>query len=253
MLIVIVLVLLYFPADALSLAPSNFRIKICQNKDCCKRFPFTAGEGGLPLIILDLLPQSDIKVEIERSGCLNQCKSGPNVIIFDENGDESLHKSVSDSVNAAVMLQSSGVLGKDASINPILLGAVDVIYRATCASSLEKRENLLNSVIKKLSLSDGLKESNAMAHALMLRADTRLEMIPLNLDGALQDSKCASEMRVEGFEGMAWRIRADAEEASGNILGAIDAMENWAKENPTFISKVKKEVVRLSKSIPISD
>jgi predicted TPR repeat methyltransferase len=47
----------------------------------------------------------------------------------------------------------------------------------------------------------------------------------------------------------AWRILADAEEVSGDCLKAIEALQEWAKTEPQFATKVAMEVGRIRSSL----
>lgn len=42
---------------------------------------------------------------------------------------------------------------------------------------------------------------------------------------------------------------ADAEESSGNVLGAIDALSEWAKVDPDFRTKAGAEIGRLREGV----
>jgi len=112
--------------------------------------------------------------------------------------------------------------------------------------SVEKKMKILNSVIHSLEEDSLLRASNALAHALMLRADLFLNMKPRGTDDALRDIRRAS--RIDSFidNGRGWRVLADAEEAAGNNLNAINAMSKWAEVNPQFITKAQREISRLS-------
>jgi predicted TPR repeat methyltransferase len=89
-----------------------------------------------------------------------------------------------------------------------------------------------------------LLNSFAHAHALFLRADARLDMNPPNIEGAIEDAKLATELAPDESKG--WRVLANAQEAIGNIEGAIDAFREWARVDVSFSTKSKKEIERLS-------
>jgi predicted TPR repeat methyltransferase len=69
-------------------------------------------------------------------------------------------------------------------------------------------------------------------------------MTPPNVEGAIEDAKLATELAPT--ERKAWRVLANAQEASGNIQGAIDALREWASVDISFSVKAKKEIERLS-------
>lgn len=114
------------------------------------------------------------------------------------------------------------------------------IYTATSPS---KKEKLLNSAIEALSKDNDpiLLNSFAIAHALYLRADTRLESS--NIEGAIADATTASQIAPN--EGKVWRVLACANEAGGRIKDAIDALSRMAKVDPSYATKARKEIERL--------
>ena len=113
------------------------------------------------------------------------------------------------------------------------------IYTATSPS---KKEKLLNSAIEALSKDNDpiLQNSFAIAHALYLRADTRLET---NIEGAIADATKAS--KIAPNEGKVWRVLACSLEADGRIKDAIDALSRMAKVDPSYATKARKEIERL--------
>ena len=108
------------------------------------------------------------------------------------------------------------------------------------ASSPSKKEELLNSAIEALSKDNDpiLQNSFARAHALYLRADTRLETS--NIEGAVADATTASQ--VAPNEGKVWRVLACSLEADGRIKDAIDALKNMAKVDPSYSTKARNEI-----------
>ena len=58
------------------------------------------------------------------------------------------------------------------------------------------------------------------------------------------DAKLATELAPAERKG--WRVLANAQEASGNVQGAIDALREWAIVDVSFSVKSKKEIERLS-------
>jgi hypothetical protein len=78
----------------LSSSSSSIKIKVCQNKDCCKNFP-SKYDGGLIQTLQDLVVLSSCggasstsrtgvptrNITVESSGCLSQCNHGPNICV----------------------------------------------------------------------------------------------------------------------------------------------------------------------------
>ena len=80
-------------------------VKICQNKDCRKRFSPRAPDGSLVDTIQDLLPSSSDDIAIESSGCLSQCGKGPNMCVVEPStGKERLFFGVDSASTAAAIL-----------------------------------------------------------------------------------------------------------------------------------------------------
>ena len=105
----------------------------------------------------------------------------------------------------------------------------------------------MKPVIDDLSSDPTLSSSAALAQALTIRADARLEAAPQDVNGALEDIRRATEM--DSSIGRRWRVRSDAEEAAGNIQGAMEAVSRWAEVEPSFATKAKKELTRLSSKL----
>ena len=83
----------------------NHILKICQNKDCRKRFSPRAPDGSLVDTIQDLLPSSSDDIAIEPSGCLSQCGKGPNMCVVEATtGKERLFFGVDSASTAAAIL-----------------------------------------------------------------------------------------------------------------------------------------------------
>lgn len=112
------------------------------------------------------------------------------------------------------------------------------------AQSVIKKESILSSVILLSKGDPTLLNSFAHAHALFLRASARLDMNPPNIEGAIEDARLATELAPTESKG--WRALAYAQEASGNVQGAIDAFREWAGVDVSFSTKSKKEIERLS-------
>lgn len=88
-----------------------------------------------------------------------------------------------------------------------------------------------------------LNNSSVHAHALYLRADARLALSPPEIDGSIADALLATQLRPNERKG--WRALANAYEADGNAKGAIEAIANIAKVDPSFSTKAKNEIERL--------
>lgn len=92
----------------------------------------------------------------------------------------------------------------------------------------------------------GFSTSNVMAHALLIRADSYLELGSLNNPQlALDDATRAAG--INHLHGRAYRAKADAYEALGDVSHAMEAVEEWANSNSAFMSKAKNELSRLSR------
>jgi hypothetical protein len=122
-----------------------------------------------------------------------------------------------------------------------------------------KRVKALDGIIHDLCKSQAFSKSASLSHALILRADAYMEIQPSNLEQARHDINQALEIissgegvdtntniSSEALVGRAWRIKADIEEKSGNILEAMAAVSKWAESSPMFRTKAKKELSRLS-------
>lgn len=92
---------------------------------------------------------------------------------------------------------------------------------------------------------EDLAQSAANAHAHCLRAKVHLDAS--NYEQSKSDIHAAMEIQPSSIPlpSAAWRILADAEEASGDCLKAIEALQKWAKTEPQFATKVAKEVGRI--------
>ena len=102
-------------------------VKICQNKDCRKRFSPRAPDGSLVDTIRDLMPSSSNDIVVESSGCLSQCGKGPNICVLRaDSGKERLFFGVDSASTAAAILDVS--CDYDAPVDLIL--AADKISKA---------------------------------------------------------------------------------------------------------------------------
>jgi (2Fe-2S) ferredoxin len=86
-------------------------VKICQNKDCHKRFSPHAADGSLVDVVRDLFPSSSDNtntIAVESSGCLSQCGKGPNVCVVEaDSRKERLFFGVDSASTAAAILDVS--------------------------------------------------------------------------------------------------------------------------------------------------
>jgi len=202
----------------------------------------------------DLLPPSsnNAAVIVESTGCLGQCGQGPNVSISRSSSDgrsEKIFGSVDDGMMASAILEvGGGIEAPD-----LLLIAVEGIGRSTRVTSPEKKIKILTPVITSLlsdEKSNSLDKSTALAHALVLRADAYLEQTLLSpLDSnTIHDAHADAQMAISinHLDGRAYRVLADAEEALGNVIGAMEAVSKWAEVNPSFGTKARNELARLA-------
>lgn len=228
------------------------RIQVCQNKDCQKRFQKFSSSETLVQTFSDLLPPSNnAAVIVESAGCLGQCGQGPNVSISrsSDGRSEKIFGSVDDGMMASAILEVGGGIDSP----DLLLIAVEAIGRSTRATSPEKKIKILTpaiiSLLSEKSNSNSLDESTALAHALVLRADAYLEQTLLSLDSnTIHDAHADAQMAISinHLDGRAYRVLADAEEALGNVIGAMEAVSKWAEVNPSFGTKARNELARLA-------
>ena len=201
----------------------------------------------LRTVFRDLIPPptsktDHIQLNIESSGCLSQCGKGPNVCVVNNNGnDEKMFFNIKDAIDASAVLD---VAIPEANFPIELLVAASSIRQAEHASAPLEKEKLITSVIQDLSKDSNLISSFAMFHALTIRADARLDAN--NVDGAIDDATLAS--KIFPSEGKAWRILAMAEERRGSIDSAVMAFSELARADPSFATKAKREIERLTTS-----
>jgi len=190
-------------------------------------------------MITDLIPPDDAdKVTIESTGCLSHCGSGPNVCIK-HNNRERVFNGVNDVQTAAAILEVGGEI--DTPVD--LMVAVNKIAQANRRPNAGKKIDIFDKLVSSLEDAN-LSNSNAMSHALILRADAYLDFDVNKPQKALQDATRASQ--INHFNGRAFRVIADAYEAMGDVLNAMENIEKWAQVNPAFASKAKNELSRLS-------
>eukprot|EP00986_Skeletonema_menzelii_P009788 scaffold4559_cov145-Skeletonema_menzelii.AAC.2 len=238
MLLPPLLVLLLSPSvSSFGTSQQKTHIKICHNKDCCKK----GGGDNLLNTFRDLVPSDNNQLIIESTGCLSQCGKGPNVCVVKNGSDEKMYYNIKDALDASAVLD---VATPEVEYPIQLLVAASNIHQAEHTPSSAKKEELMTSVITDLSKNANsvLFISYAMYHALIIRADARLDTN--NVDGAIEDARLAS--KILPSEGKVWRILAQAEEQKGSFDSAIVALRELAKADPSFATKAKKEIERLS-------
>lgn len=220
-------------------------IKVCHNKDCCKK----GGGEALLETFRDLIPPpspGEASIAIESSGCLSQCGKGPNVLVVHNDDSEKMYFGVEDPMSASAVIDVA--TGEEYPIN--LLLAATYISQAEHVASPSKKESLLTSAIS--AVTDGeyetLLHSFAHAHALLLRADARLDLSPPNNDGAIADATRSSQ--ISPAERKVWRVLESAHEAEGNVPEAIAAVREMARVDPAFATKAKRECARLEGLLP---
>ena len=103
--------ILAFSGTSSSASSPQHIVKICQNKDCRKRFSPRAPDGSLVDVVRDLFPSSSDNtnsIAVESSGCLSQCGKGPNVCVAEaDSGKERLFFGVDSASTAAAILDVS--------------------------------------------------------------------------------------------------------------------------------------------------
>lgn len=224
-------------------------IQVCQNKNCLQKYPRNY-DGGLIQTIQDLIPFSYDDVDIQGTGCQSQCSLGPNIRINDR-----VYNGVDNISTLGAILDVS--LGIDTSGH--IMAAIDGMANACKSTYPAKRIEILTSVIQSLDVNQGEVNDSlpsqctcttVMAHALVLRADAYLELVPRldeNVDSALNDAEKATKSRVNRLNGRSWRVLADAKEAKNDIAGAMQALKEWSKSSPKFSKKALAELDRLAK------
>ena len=103
-----------------ALTPS--KIQVCQNKDCCQRFP-----GRAANLVQTLRQITSLVVDIESTGCLSHCDKGPNIRIIMNNNKEIVEHGVDSALAAATVLE---LADPELRIHPTLLAACKVMEQA---------------------------------------------------------------------------------------------------------------------------
>ena len=121
-----------------------------------------------------------------------------------------------------------------------------IIVWMASAAQVEKKLLYLNSVMEKLTKTDQLGQSAAMAYAQCMRAQVHLDCHNLELAKMdIQQAKAIAAAITYELPASAWIILADAEETSGNVSAAMEAWRELANTHPSYTTKVAKEVKRL--------
>lgn len=231
-------------------------IQVCQNKDCCQRF--TGRASNLVQTLRQITYNPHHVVTIESTGCLAHCDKGPNVRIICQlvpvagstttgttTNDESVQHGI-DSAHAAAAVLELVSGSEEFKIHPTFLAAWKVMEQAHQATDPLETERCLNSVINALTNDVMLAESISMAHALVLRAQLRLDD-PDRIDAARHDVLRAAALDPK--HPIVWRVLATVEEERHDMAAAIQALSQWAKYQPLFSTKVQKEIKRLQTEI----
>ena len=112
----------------------------------------------------------------------------------------------------------------------------------TIVQSISKKEKFLSSVIDSLSNNQDLQTSYALVNALVERAQVRL-LDPATIPNAIED--CHRAIQINSNNGKSWRTLAEALEISGDSLGALEAVTQWALVDDLLKAKACKEMERL--------
>jgi hypothetical protein len=98
------------------------KVKVCQNKDCCRQWTF---QQSLPETLQDLLPP-DAKVDIEATSCQSQCGKGPNLTLHKADRSQIHLQGVSGPMHVAEELEEHF----DVRVPSKLVAAVTVMEKA---------------------------------------------------------------------------------------------------------------------------
>jgi hypothetical protein len=106
-----------------------------------------------------------------------------------------------------------------------------------------ERERLVTSVIVKLTAEHP--KCTALAHALAVRARTRVEL--KDWQGAIDDAQIVilgtlREVATESSVSTCYRVWADSEEQLNHKDKAVAVLQDWQKAQPLFRTKLQREV-----------
>lgn len=99
----------------------SYTVKICQNKNCCKKNPY------LLETVYDFVGVGNgASGVVESSGCLSNCDIGPNMEVEKSGMEAKLINGIDDSTMASVQLE----LALDVTFPKLLVAAAKLIERA---------------------------------------------------------------------------------------------------------------------------
>jgi (2Fe-2S) ferredoxin len=245
--------------DALS--HNTINIKVCQNKHCCKRTPKHVDVlQTMSNLWHNNNNNNNNHVVVEGSSCLSHCDMGPNVeITLPDGTTRHLLHGMTDAQTCAVQLsllatndEKDDNTGSNSLWTPpkILLAASKVIEQSQALSSVEEQIRFLTSVIAKLEASEDYQFTftAANAHAHALRAKAYLEQ-GVSLDLAMQDAQYVvrdlRDVATPNTLASAFRTWVDAEQHRNNFRQAVTVLQEWYKLQPTFRTKLQREIQEL--------
>jgi hypothetical protein len=117
------------------------------------------------------------------------------------------------------------------------------VYIIIIATSLSEKERFVNSVINALGKDEALAVSKSMASALVFRAQVYQDDNNKIIDEAWSDAIRAAALDPQ--HPTVWRVLATIEEERQDPVAAIQALSQWAANQPQFATKVQKEIARL--------
>lgn len=220
-------------------------VQVCQNKDCCKRWSMTYQR--LPEILQDLLPPDVAsRVEVETTGCFSLCGKGPNICMKKSGSQEVYLNGITGPMTLADDLEEHLSI----KIPSKLVAAVTVMEKAQKAPLTEK-DKFYSSIIQVLSADSTLGSSLACTRAFVLRAQSRHE--EGRWDEARKDAESALQIHrnhlsfhpCSSVVATAWRTLADCCVSQGQLDQAVQALQQWARADPSYQTKAAKEIEHL--------
>jgi hypothetical protein len=243
-------------------------IKVCQNKNCCKR------NSDVLQTIHNLVGMSDgvdDKIVVESSGCLSQCGMGPNIEVTtkgDKKTPPTVLNGMTDVQTIAFQLGELSTTMPSFPLVPKLLTAASKVIEQSEKFATdghhEEQIRYLTSVIGKLENSPDPSISpsttvNAHAHAIRARAYLRSfeeEQEEKNDDqviSAIHDAQRVvrdlSAVATPISLSLAYRAWTDAElilakqqKQQQNNDKAIDVLSQWHRAQPKYGTKIQGEI-----------
>jgi hypothetical protein len=239
-------------------------IKVCQNKNCCKR------NSDVLQTIHNLVGMSDGvdgKIVVESSGCLSQCDMGPNIKVTtkgDKKTPPTVLNGMTDVQTIAFQLgELSTTMSSFPLVPKLLIAASKVIEQSEKFATdghHEEQIRYLTSVIGKLENSSPSTTVNAHAHAIRARAYLRSfeeeEQEEKNDDrviSAIHDAQRVvrdlSAVATPISLSLAYRAWTDAElilakqqTQQQNNEKAIDVLSQWHRAQPKYGTKLLGEI-----------